>query len=187
MKIAWFIILWSFADCCHTDYYVDKEYIKASKKVISAINEIEQNIEKLNRTLIFPNSTKKPDGSAKAYLKYLEELYNAYQHQLNETIHIIKVESETNVVKNKLFQVTSTTLRPGWEKYYDNSKETTTTPYPPLLFSESDYQYQLKRLKYYEEALKEKEMEAQKISASESFFSDENYFEPEPSEDRWGP
>jgi hypothetical protein len=139
---------------------------------MSAIYDIKKNMEKLNRTIIFHNSTIKRNGDPKVYLELLLEHYNAYQLQLNETIQIRKLESEINVVQNKLFQVTSTTLPPGWEKYYDNSKETTTTPYPPLLFSESEYQYQLKRKKYYDDALEEKETEAQKTRETEDYWND---------------
>ena len=155
---------------------MEKEHLKAANKVLTLIKDIEKFMKKENRSLIFHNSTKKHDGSAKAYLEFIIEHYNAYHSQMNETIQIKKIESEISVLKNKLFQVTSTTLQPGYEKYYDNSKETTTTPYPPLMFNESEYEYLLMKKRYYEESLKKEEMNVQKLKEAQSFWSYENYF-----------
>jgi hypothetical protein len=159
-------------ECCHKTQYFEEA--KHYKKAILQIEELMKKVA--NKSLIFHQSTIIPDGSAEAYLAYVKDHYHAYKNQLNETLHKQKKELEILNLQRKLFQVTSTTLEPGWEKYYDNSSETTTTPYPALKSNESEYNYLLEKKKFYEEALRKEEINAKNMQDALSIWSDENYF-----------
>jgi hypothetical protein len=175
MKIIWFLILWRFSNSCYTTT-IEREYFKASDKVLGKIKHIGRIMKSANSSLVFHKEAKLHEISGQAFFNFTLEHYFAYQSQLKDLIQSKKLESEISYLKKRLLHYTSTTLQPELEKYYDNSKETTTTPYPPLQVNDSRFEYLLKKKHYYEEALRKEEIKYAKSKKAESYWSDENYF-----------
>lgn len=179
MKIIWFMILWRFSNSCLTKIFLpnyERKYFEASDKVLAKIRYIERIMKSANSSLVFHEDAKLHERSGQAFFNFTLEHYSAYQSQLKDLIQSKKLESEISYLKKRLFHFTSTTLQPELEKYYDNSKETTTTPYPPLQVNDSQSEYLLKKKRYYEEALRKEEMKYEKSKEAESYWSYENYF-----------
>ena len=140
------------------------------------MNDVVNQMKILNKTVIPYNSTLKYDRSVETGLPYVTDIYKQLAKQLQNALDIENEKKEVNNIINELNSLTSTSLEPGWEKYYDNSFETTTTPYPEFINGESESDYIKKKKVYYKHALEQAREESKKIKKAEEYWSDDIYF-----------
>ncbi len=134
---------------------------KSSSRIEEARNEInKQENETLKLLILHGNKTEVMPFRNQLFgeddLMYLKKKSEYYHLHLNRTSEIFKMEIQLNQTLDALFIVTSTTVRPGFEKYFDynHTTTTTTTTYRPRFKGEVLETYLQKKTEVFKNILK---------------------------------